>query len=399
MALDVAALRSEFPALRSGIAHFDNPGGTQTPAMVGAAIASTLTGPLSNRGGSVVSETNADAAVAGFRSAMADFLGASADGIIYGRSATQLTYDLARSVAKNWAPGDEIIVTSLDHDANIRPWVTAAQRSGVTVRWAEFNPNTAELSAASIADLLTERTRLVALTAASNLVGTKPQVAEIAALVHAAGALVAVDGVHFAAHSRVGIKELGADFFVCSPYKFLGPHCGVLAAAPGLLETLRPDKLLPSTEQVPERFELGTLPYEIMAGVTAAVDFLAALGGKGGDRAQRLDIAYREIEAHEDRLRGRIEQGLSELGAVCYSRAPERTPTLLFTVPGQDPQATATLLASKNVLAPADSFYALEAAKRLGLASSGGVRVGLAPYNDDSDVDRLLHALAAPAPV
>ena len=270
MSLDVAALRREFPALESGIAHFDGPGGTQTPRMVGEAIARTLTGPLSNRGTSIASERNADDAVTAFREAIADLLGADPRGVVYGRSATQITYDISRAVAKTWTPGDEIVVTQLDHDANVRPWIQAAEARGAVVRWLRMNPDTAELDLRDLAEVVNERTRLVAVTAASNLVGTIPPVAVIAARAHAVGALVYVDGVHFTAHAAVDAAALGADFFVCSPYKFFGPHCAALVADPALLETLRPDKLLPATDAVPERFELGTLPYEIMAGVTAA---------------------------------------------------------------------------------------------------------------------------------
>lgn len=271
MTYDIAAIRSHFPALAAGIAHFDGPGGTQTPEPVIRAIADAMAQPLSNRGQVTLGERNAEALVTGARRAMADLLGASPSGIVFGRSATQLTYDVARTLAKTWSPGDEVVVTRLDHDANIRPWV----QSGATVRWAEFDPETGELTVDAIRSVLSERTRLVAVTAASNLIGTRPDIPAIARAAHEVGALVHVDGVHHTAHALVDVGALGADFFVCSPYKFLGPHHGVLAARPELLETLRPDKLLPSTDAVPERFELGTLPYEFLAGTTAAVDFLA----------------------------------------------------------------------------------------------------------------------------
>jgi selenocysteine lyase/cysteine desulfurase len=214
---------------------------------VGAAVAATLTGPLSNRGTTGVSETNAEAAVAGFRAAYADFLGVPERGVVYGRSATALTFDVGRAVAASWRPGDEIVVSRLDHDANVRPWLIFAERAGVTVRWLDFDPATSEIIWESVESAITERTRLVAVTGASNLIGTIPPVAAIAARAHAVGALVWVDGVHFAAHHLVDVGAIGADFFVCSPYKFLGTHCAALGAAPELLETLRPDKLLPSS--------------------------------------------------------------------------------------------------------------------------------------------------------
>ena len=203
-----------------------------------------------------------------------------------------------------------------------------------------------------------------------------------------------VDGVHLTAHAPVDVAALGADVFLCSPYKFLGPHCGVLAAAPELLESLRPDKLLPSTDAVPERFELGTLPYELLAGTTAAVDVLASLGPRGGRRRDRLVAGMAAVEAHEDRLRTRIETGLAWIpGVEVLSRAAHRTPTLLVRVPGGERRAH-ELLARRGVFAPAGSFYALEASRRLGLGDDGALRIGLAPYSDDDDVDRLLDGLA-----
>ena len=277
MLYDVAELRSHFPGLASGIAHFDGPGGTQAPRQVGEAMATTLTAPLSNRGTIGASERNAERAVAEFRSAYADLLGVSPRGIVHGRSATQLNYDFSRALAKTWRPGEEVVVTRLDHDANVRPWVQAAAAGGLTVRWIDFDPETSEVIWESVEEAITPRTRLVALTGASNLIGTKPPVRAIADAAHAVGALIHVDGVHYTAHEPVDVVALGADILVCSPYKFLGPHCGVLAADPELLESIHPDKLLPSTDVVPERFELGTLPYEALAGATAAVDFLAAI--------------------------------------------------------------------------------------------------------------------------
>lgn len=394
-ALDVAALRDGFPSLASGIAHFDGPGGTQTPATVGEAIAATLTGPLSNRGTEVVSQRNAEAAIAGFRQALADLLGADPGGIVYGRSATQITYDISRALAKSWSPGDEVVVTELDHDCNVRPWVQAAEATGATVRWLRLDPTSAELDLSDLDEVITERTRVVAVTGASNLLGTRPPVARIAERAHAIGALVYVDGVHRTAHAHVDVAALGADFYVCSPYKFFGPHCAALAADPALLETLRPDKLLPSTDAVPERFELGTLPYEIMAGATAAVDFTADIAPAGGTRRERLARAHDLVAAHEVRLRQRIEGGLAGFGEriTLHSRAADRTPTLFFTLPGGDPDAAARFLAERDVLAPAGTFYAHETFRALGLPGDAGLRVGVAPYTDDADIDRLLTGL------
>lgn len=398
MSFDVAALRQFFPSLRSGIAHFDGPGGTQTPWQVGQAVAATLTGPLSNRSRGAVSERNADDAVTGFRQAYADLLGVPARGIVLGRSATQLTYDVARALAKQWRPGDEVVVTRLDHDANIRPWIQAAEAVGAGVRWLDFDPETSELDPADLDEAITPRTRLVALTAASNLIGTKPPVRTVADAAHAVGALVHVDGVHYAAHESVDVEALGADLFVCSPYKLLGPHCGVLGASPELLETLHPDKLLPAPDAVPERFELGTLPYEIMAGATAAVDVLAGIApGAATGRRARLQASLRAVDAHEQRLRRRIEEGLAALGpaVVLHSRAADRTPTLLLTLPGRATWDAYRFLLGRDVLAPAGTFYAYETFRRLGLDDQHGLRLGLAPYTDDTDVTRALDGLAA----
>ncbi|MGH3239695.1 MAG: cysteine desulfurase-like protein [Spirillospora sp.] len=395
-AYDVAAVRARFPALKGGSAHFDGPGGTQTPLPVIDAIAGALSGPLSNRGTVTPGERNAEEIVTGARHALADLLEARPSGIVFGRSATQLAYDFSRTLARTWAPGDEVVVTRLDHDSNIRPWVQAARDAGAVVRWADFDPATGELGAGAVRAVLSGRTRLVAVTAASNLIGTRPPVREIAQAAHDVGALLYVDGVHYTAHASVDIDQLGADFFACSPYKFLGPHMGVLASRPEALETLRPDKLLPSTDDVPERFEFGTLPYELLAGARAAVDFLADLAPRAeGTRRERLGSAFAALERHEDALRLRIEEGLAAFGQVTvHSRAADRTPTLLLTIDGRDTADAYRYLAERGVDAPSGSFYALEASRRLGLGDAGGLRVGLAPYSTTDDVDRLLHHLA-----
>jgi cysteine desulfurase family protein (TIGR01976 family) len=412
MPFDVASVRAHFPALAEGAAHFDGPGGSQTPDVVAKAVAETLTSAISNRGGVTPSERRAEQVVTDCRAALADLLGADPRGIVFGRSATSLTYDLARALAKDWRPGDEVVVTRLDHDANIRPWVHAAEAAGATVRWVDFDPATGELSADAVAAVLSDRTRLVATTAASNLIGTRTPVCRVADLAHEVGALHWVDGVHATAHASVDLVALRADFWTCSPYKFMGPHCGVLAADPALLETLHPDKLLPSTDAVPERFELGTLPYELMAGTTAAVDFIASLAdGAGTDtapaatasrhgvaaagRRERIELGMKAVHAHERVLLDELEPAVRALpGVTVHSNARSRTPTLLFTVEGRDPQEVRGRLAERGVNAPAGHFYAIECSRHLGLGDAGGVRVGLAPYTSADDVDRLVTALA-----
>jgi cysteine desulfurase family protein (TIGR01976 family) len=376
---DVAKVRAHFPALAEGVARFDSPAGSQVPDVVADAVAGTLLSGLCSRGTVTAAEIRAEHIVASARQAAADLLGAQPNGIIFGRSMTQLTYDFSRTLSKNWRPGDEIVVTRLDHDANIRPWVQAAEAARATVRWAPFDRTTGELPIEAVTNLLSDRTRVVAITAASNLLGTRPDVAAIAAAAHEMAAFVYVDGVHYTPHLPVDVEAMDADFFVCSPYKFLGPHLGVLAAAPELLETLRPDKLLPSTNAVPERFELGTLPYELLAGTTAAVEFLRGLDG---------------LEEHEFGLRDQLETGLRELGVRIYSKAAQRTPTVLFSVDGLEPAEVYRRLGAEGVNAPAGHFYAIECSRWLGLGDKGAVRAGIGPYTDESDVDRLLKAVA-----
>jgi cysteine desulfurase family protein (TIGR01976 family) len=394
MSYDVAKVRAHFPALDEGAAHFDGPGGSQVPDVVADAVANTLRSAVSNQNSVTAAGRRAEQIVTAARQAAADLLGAQPSGIIYGRSMTQLTYDLSRTMAKKWRPGDEVIVSKLDHDANIRPWVQAAESRGVTVRWAEFDRTTGELPVEAIARLLSHRTRVVALTAASNLLGSRPSIARITPIAHEAGALVYVDGVHLTPHAFVDVESLGADFYACSPYKFLGPHLGLVAARPALLETLRPDKLLPASNTVPDRFEYGTLPYELLAGTTAAVDFLADLVPGSGSRRARLAQSMQALEDHELALLKRLEDGLA--GVRLYgSPRRDRTPTVLFSVDGITPGEVFRRLAERGVNAPAGTFYAIECARWLGIGDAGAVRAGIAPYTDESDVDRLVTAVQA----
>ncbi|WP_168583495.1 cysteine desulfurase-like protein [Gephyromycinifex aptenodytis] len=393
MSYDVEQFRLSFPALADGTCFFDAPGGTQTPRNVAQALADTMTSGISNRDCATASGRRAEETVLQARAAIGDLLNVEPGGVVFGRSMTALTYEFSRTLAAGWGPGDEIVLTRLDHDSNVRPWMQAAQRAGAAVRLADFDPATGELAPEAVTDLITERTRLVALTAASNLIGTRPDLPSIARRTHQVGALLFVDGVHYTAHAPVDVAELGADVYVCSPYKFLGPHCGVLAADPAFLESLHPDKLLPSSDAVPERFELGTLPYELLAGTTAAVDTLASLG-QGPTRRAALLAAMAAVQEHEDRLRERLEKGLLELGATIFSRAAHRTPTLLARFPGISDQQVHSSLAAAGINAPAGNFYAIECSRHLGLGEGGAVRLGLAPYSNDEDIDRLLAKLA-----
>jgi len=379
--MDIDEVRKSFPALESGLARFDGPGGSLVPRSVADAVAAAMGAGMCQRGDVAEPDRLTEETTVGAREAMARLLGADPRGIVFGRSMTALTFDLARTLSAGWGPGDEVVVSRLDHDANIRPWVTAAERAGATVRWLGFDPATAELD--DVRPMLTERTRLVAVTAASNLVGTRPDVPAVVAAAHAVGAMAYLDAVHLAPHAPVDLAALGADFLVCSPYKFYGPHLGVLAAAPELLETLQPDKLLPSSQAVPERFELGTLPYEQLAGVSAAVSFIESLeGGMAG------------VEAHEASLLRRLLDGLADLpGVLVHGRPARRTPTVLLGVDAITPAEVTRRLAAQGVIAPSGSFYALEASRHAGLGDAGGVRVGLSAYTSVEDVDRLLAAL------
>ncbi|MFI8185919.1 cysteine desulfurase-like protein [Actinacidiphila glaucinigra] len=391
MHLDVLRIRDDFPALREKVAHFDGPGGSQVPHQVAEAMAAVMCSGISNRGAVTAAERRAEHIVKEARRAMADLLGCEPRGVVFTRSATQAAYDVSRSLARQWTAGDEVVVTRLDHDANIRPWIQAAESAGAAVRWAAFDPRSGELSVDALREQLSGRTRLVAVTGASNVLGTRPDVAAIAAAVHEVGALLYVDGVHLTPHAPVDLATLGADFFSCSPYKFFGPHHGVVVADPGLWEELRPDKLLPSTDDVPERFELGTLPYEMLAGTTAAVDYIASLEASAGDRRSRVLESMRAVEAYEQNLLGRLLEGLSGIGGVRLHGAPaRRTPTVYFSVEGVPGREVYERLARGGVNAPAGNFYALEASRLLGLGDTGAVRAGLAPYVDGEDVQRLI---------
>ncbi|MGH3155616.1 MAG: cysteine desulfurase-like protein [Streptosporangiaceae bacterium] len=397
MAFDVARVRAAYPALTDGYAYLDGAAGTQLPERVIEAIAAAYRAGLSNSGGAFPASRRADELEAACRQAVADLTGGRADGVILGPNMTTLTYRLAGTLAKDWGEGDEVIVSRLDHDANVRPWVQAAGQSRATVRWAEVDVATGELPAAQYDALIGPRTRLVAVTAASNLIGTRPDVAEITAKARAAGALSYVDGVHATPHMPVDVAALGADFYATSAYKWSGPHIGTVIADPALLETLRPDKLMPAPDTVPDRFEQGTPPFADLAGVTAAVEHLAQLdGGAAGPRRQRLLASMTAVEEHEQGLFQVMLDGLAAMGHVTtYGKAEHRAPTAYFTVDGRPPGDVARYLAGRGVNVWSGHNYAWEVTGALGIRDSGGaVRAGLVPDNDRSDVDRLLQPRA-----
>jgi len=393
---DVSRVRALYPALSDGHAYLDGAAGTQVPVAVIEAIADAYRAGLGNTDGAFPASARSGAIVDECRRAVADLTGGHPEGVIIGPNMTTLTYRLAGTLAKGWGPGDEVVVSRLDHDANIRPWVQAANQAGATVRWADVDISTTELSTAQYAGLLTGRTRLVAVTAASNIVGTRPDVAAIAAAAHQVGALCYVDGVHATPHVPVDMTALGADFYATSAYKWSGPHIGFVIADPELLDTLRPDKLAPAPAGVPGKFERGTAAFADLAGVVAAVEHLAGLAGPAdGPRRQRLLASMAAVEAYEQNLFARLLDGMAAMEHVTlYGKAARYTPTAFFTVAGYSPRAVAERLAAARINVWDGDNYAWELAGALGLRDGGAVRAGLVHYNDQADVDRLLSALA-----
>jgi cysteine desulfurase family protein (TIGR01976 family) len=394
---DVTRIRNAYPALADGYAYLDGAAGTQVPTAVIDAISAAHRGGLGNVGGAFPASRRSAEIVASCRAALADLVGGRPEGVVLGPNMTTLTYRFAATLAATWEPGDEIVVSQLDHDANVRPWVQAAARAGATVRRAQVDLPAGELPVEQYGDLLGDRTRLVAVSAASNVLGTRPDVAAISALAHAAGALVYVDGVHAAAHGPVDMAVLGADFYATSAYKWSGPHVGAVVADPALLDELRPDKLASATDDVPERFETGTPPFADFAGVTAAVEHLAALDdAASGTRRERLLASMARAEAHELELFAALQAGLAAIpGVTTHGAAAHRTATAYFTVAGHTPRAVAEHLAEHRVNVWNGHNYAWELTAALGIRDTGSaVRAGLVHYNNAEDVERLLTALA-----
>jgi cysteine desulfurase family protein (TIGR01976 family) len=397
MTLDVEAIRAAYPALSDGYAYLDGAAGTQVPTSVIDAIAGAYRAGIGNVGGAFPASGRAERIVAECRRAVADLVGGHEQGVVLGPNMTTVTYRLAYALTAGWGPGDEVVVSRLDHDANVRPWVQAAARTGATVRWAEVDVATGELPEDQYDDLLCDRTRLVAVTAASNVLGTRPAVAAIAAKAHAAGALVYVDGVHATAHGPVDMAALGADFYATSAYKWCGPHIGAVVADPALLETVRPDKLASSPDDVPARFETGTAPFADLAGVIAAVDHLASLAAPpGGSRRERLVASMTAAEEHELRIFADLLSALEAMPHVTtYGKAARRTATAYFTLADHTPREVAEHLATRGVNVWNGHNYAWELTEVLGIRGAGSaVRAGLVHYNDRSDVDRLLAGVA-----
>ncbi len=409
---DLAAhVRSQFPALASGAVFFDGPGGTQVPQTVIDAVAAYFREANANEHGLFASSRRSDEIIAAGRSAMADFFNArSADEIVFGANMTTLTFHLSRSLGQLLQPGDEVVVTRLDHDANIAPWLYL-QEKGAVIRWLEFRPEDCTLDLGGLERLLTKKTRIVAVGCASNAFGTINDVPRIVAAARQVGALTFVDAVHYAPHRPIDVQLLGCDFLACSPYKFYGPHSGVLFGRREVLESVRAYKVRPSAAAIPDCFETGTKNHEAIAGIAAAVDYLAAIGrdlgaASGFDhyesgRRRWLKQAMAVIMEHESLLFTRLLVGLQEipglrlLGISDPARASERTPTACFTLPGLAPAKIAESLGQEGIQVWDGDYYAWEAMNFLGLGDRGGaVRAGLSMYNTGVEVDRFLETLS-----
>jgi cysteine desulfurase family protein (TIGR01976 family) len=400
----VAALRARFPALAAGeTIFFDNPGGTQVPQAVIDAVADYYRTRCANTGGAFVTSRRTDETIAAARRAMADLLGATdPETVVFGPSMTALAFHVARSVAHTIRPGDEVIVTDLDHDANIAPW-TDLEAAGAAVRVVPFRLDDGTLDTkAMMAALRPGKTRLVAVGAASNALGTITDLAPIVRAAHAAGALVFVDAVQAVPHLPTDVEALGCDFLACSAYKFFGPHVGVLYGKREHLERLAPHKVRPAKDSIPYRWEQGTLNHEGLAGVAAAVDYLASVTTAATPRRERLIAALTAIRDYERTLSTRLLEGLARVpgvrlyGIADPSRAAERVPTVALTKGGEHPRAVCERLGAAGICAWNGNYYALRVMERLGLEASGGaVRVGLCHYNTPAEIDRLLDVLAA----
>ncbi|WP_407655903.1 cysteine desulfurase-like protein [Capillimicrobium parvum] len=395
--MPVDEVRAHFPALSPDVAALDGAAGTQVPVAVVQAVAEALRTAMANQGGAFAASRTSSEVVAEARSAIADLVGGAPEGVVLGPNMTTLTFHLADAISRTWGRGDEVVVTSLDHDANVRPWRLAAERAGATVRVADFDAETGELPAEAVQRVLSERTRLVAVTAASNAIGTRPGVRAIADAAHAVGALTYVDGVHATPHVPTDVAQLGADLYACSSYKFCGPHTGAVIADPVLLERLRPAKLVPAPDAGPGRFERGTPPFELLAGVRAAVDWLAGLTDAAGDRRTRLLAAFTAVEGRLQGLLERLVAGLSAIEGVRLLGSPRRrTSTVSFLVDGHAPGAVASRLSEQGIAVWAGDNYAYELMRRLGLVETGGaVRASIVLYNTAAEVDRLVDAVAA----
>ncbi|HFQ92686.1 MAG TPA: cysteine desulfurase-like protein, partial [Anaerolineae bacterium] len=403
--LNPVPLRDKFPALQLRVngqtaVYLDGPGGTQTPQSVIDAMSGYLANGSSNLGGLFHTSEETGNVVAAARQAMADMLNAKPEEIAFGQNMTSLTFSFSRALSRAWQPGDEIIVTRLDHDANISPWLMAAEERGVTVRWLDFNPADCTLNMDDLAGLLNEKTRLLAITAASNAVGSITDIPRAARMAHAVDALVYVDAVHYAPHGLIDVQAWDCDFLACSVYKFFGPHTGVLYGKYDLMDDLTAYKVRPASPKPPDKWETGTQSFESLAGVTAAVNYIVSIGGETGDRRQRIQSAMERTKAYEMALSERFLQGAAELpgfkvyGITDIEQLDQRTPTFAVSLDGYTPAQLAARLGEQGIFVWNGHYYAIAVMERLGLLHKGGlVRIGFAHYNTMAEVDRLVRTL------
>jgi cysteine desulfurase family protein (TIGR01976 family) len=398
--------RFQFPALQQEVngrpaAFLDGPGGTQVSQRVIDAMSGYLVQGSSNQGGPFLTSRQTDEVVKAARLAMMDFLNARhPEEIAFGQNMTSLTFAVSRAIGRTWQPGDEIILSRLDHDANISPWLLAAQDHGVTVRWLDFDPVDCTFKMEMLPELLSEKTRLVAITYASNAVGTIPDVKEITRQAHEIGALVYVDSVHYAPHGLLDVQDLDCDFLVSSPYKYFGPHSGVLYGKYEHLDQLSAYKVRPAPAKPAGKWETGTQSFESLAGVAAAIDYLADIGRSAANRRQRLVSAMQRIKHYEMTLsehflRGAVNvPGLQVYGITDIEQLQHRTPTFAVSLAGHTPAEVAAYLGEKGLFVWHGHYYAVAVMERLGLLDRGGlVRIGFVHYNTTAEVERVLAAL------
>lgn len=395
------AIRADFPALARleqghAVAYFDGPGGTQVPRPVGEAMTDYLYHHNANTHWAYPTSAETDAMLAGARTVFADFFNASPADVSFGNNMTTIAFHLARGLARGWSAGDEIVVTELDHHANVAPWHAVAADRGFVVRTVRLNASTFRSEPDDFARLIGPRTRLVAIGAASNALGTITDVAQVCAMARAAGALSFVDAVHYAPHALVDVAAMGCDFLACSSYKFYGPHAGILYGRADLVQSLDVPKLAPAPEESPERMETGTQNHEGIVGAGAAVDYLASLASGGGTRRERLARTFAALHARGDALASRLWEGLSAIdGVTLYGPVPgtPRTPTISFTLRGRSTDEVARQLVRQGIYASNGDFYAQSVAERLGRGADGFVRAGAACYTSADEVERLVDAV------
>jgi len=407
-AFDIAWVRQQFPSLKLQVngrpaAFLDGPAGTQVPKQVMDAVQNYFLTANANTYGAFASSRRNDAMVASARGAMADFFNCDSNEVVFGQNMTTITFALARAIGREMKPGDEIVVTTLDHDANVAPW-RALEEKGVVIRQVDIRESDCTLDLDDVKRKITAKTKLVAVGYASNMVGTINPVAEITKLAHAAGALMFIDAVHFAPHGLIDVKALDCDFLACSPYKFFGPHMGTLYGKREHLERFKPYKVRPATDVPPECWETGTQVQELIAGIAAAVDYIAELGrhcdSTAKSRREALHAAYRATHQYETSLLTRLIAGLQAIpgmrifGITDAKRFDERCSTLSFRLGDHHPTKIAAFLGDRGIFTWDGNFYALNLSERLGVEQHGGVlRVGLVHYNTAEEVDRLLAAL------